>query len=147
MSIAFVFEVVLLALFGCFGILGNCLLIRLFVNMEVKVNFHKLMIALAIYDTTYILLSIGESYMPKIFKEYKTEGYQFYIAPMVLPIMEVLLTGSIYFTVGISLERYLTVCHPFFMNEKKWSEKRYIIPIIICCQYRCRLLHVNFIGN
>jgi hypothetical protein len=131
MWITFVFEVILVVILGFFGVLGNRLLIRMFSNTDTKLNFHKLMIALAIYDTIYILLCIIAFTVPEIFKDYKTEGYHFYIAPSCIPMMQVALTGSVYCTVCISLERYLTVCHPFFIAGKNWSAKRYIIPIVL----------------
>ena len=131
MWITFVFEVILVVIFGFIGILGNCLLILLFSNTERKLNFHKLMIALAVYDTIYILLCMIAFVVPELFTDYKTEGYHFYIAPRCVPMMQVALTGSVYFTVCISLERYLTVCHPFFIAGKNWSAKRYIIPIVL----------------
>ena len=131
MWITFVFEAVLVIIFGLIGIVGNCLLIKLFFKKETKVNFHKLMIALAIYDTIYIFLSIIMFAVPEIFEDYTNEGYHFYMVPKIIPMMQIALTGSIYFTVCISLERYLTVCHPFYVVSKRWSAKRYIIPIVI----------------
>ena len=132
MGSAFVFEVVLLFITGCFGVLGNCLLIKTFVKLEEKVNFHHVMITLAIFDTIYILLCIIVFAMPEMLPEsYKTEGYDFYIAPKAVAMLQVALTGSIYCTVSISLERYLTVCHPFYSALKNWTAKRYIIPIVL----------------
>jgi len=34
--------------------------------------------------------------------------------PFVLPLAQIGLTGSIYLTMAITLERYFTVCHPFY---------------------------------
>ena len=39
MMIAFIFEVVLVMVVGCFGIVGNCLLISNFIKLKMKVNF------------------------------------------------------------------------------------------------------------
>ncbi len=39
------------------------------------------------------------------------------------------LTGSIYFTMAITVERYLTVCHPFYKLSHEWPAKYYVIPI------------------
>ena len=129
MWISFVFEVVLGIIFGIIGLFGNYSLIRLFAKKETKLNFHKLMMTLSVYDTIYILLSMAVFSLPEISEDYKTQGYYFYIVPKALPMMQVALTGSVYFTVCISLERYLTVCHPFYIASKRWSVKRYIIPI------------------
>lgn len=41
------------------------------------------------------------------------------------------LTGSIYFTMAITVERYLTVCHPFYKLSHEWPAKAYIIPIFL----------------
>ena len=129
--IAFIFEVVLVMVVGCFGIVGNCLLISNFIKLKMKVNFHRLMIALAVYDTLYISLSILVFAIPEIFEDYKIKGYHFYIAPRAVPLIQVALTGSVYCTVSISLERYLTVCYPFYLAGKNWSSKRYIVPIVL----------------
>ena len=32
---------------------------------------------------------------------------------------------------AIAVERYVTVCHPFFKISHPWSPRKYIIPIII----------------
>jgi hypothetical protein len=33
---------------------------------------------------------------------------------LLLPLVHIGLTGSVYLTVAVALERYTTVCHPFF---------------------------------
>lgn len=127
----FIFECVLVMIAGSFGIVGNCLLIFKFIKFKIKVNFHWLMLALAIYDTIYISLCILLFAIPEIFEDYKIHGYYFYIAPKAVPLIQVVLTGSVYCTFSISLERYLTVCYPFYLSRKKWSSKRYIVPIVL----------------
>ena len=127
----YVIEVFLLTTVGSFGILGNCWLIGMFGRLQDKLNFHQLMMTLAVYDNLYIVLSILIFSVPEMFDVYKKDGYHFYIAPKALAVMQMSLTGSVYCTVSISIERYLTVCHPFYISAKRWSSKRYIIPIVM----------------
>ena len=54
----YVVEGILIIIFGALGALGNMLLIRLFFKKGVILNFQKLMVVLAIYDTVYIILSV-----------------------------------------------------------------------------------------
>ena len=130
MNIDFIFNVILLIIFGSIGIMGNILLIRLFMNTDTKVNFHKLMITLAIYDLIYIIFSFVAFALPELSEDYIKYGFHHYIATKAVPLLQVTLTGSVYCTVSVSLERYMTVCHPFYVADKKWSAKWHIIPII-----------------
>ena len=126
-----VFEVILLLIVGLIGIIGNILLIKSFLKIEEKLNFHLLMMTLAVYDTIYITLCALVFSIPEVFEDYRNNGNLLLIVPTALPIIQIALTGSVYCTVAISLERYLTVCHPFYLASKRWSAKRYIIPIIV----------------
>ena len=86
---------------------------------------------LAVYDTLYITLCALVFSIPEVFEDYRNNGNLLFVVPTALPIIQIALTGSVYCTVAISLERYLTVCHPFYLASKRWSAKRYIIPIIV----------------
>ena len=127
----FIFINELLLTFGCLGIVGNCCLIWLFLKVKVRLNFHQLMIVLAIYDSILVALCLIVFVLPEYVEHYKSQGFHYHIAPNALALIQTSLTGSIYCTVGISVERYLTVCHPFYLSRKKWSAKRYIVPIVL----------------
>ena len=71
MSMLFVLEVVLVVIIGCVGIIGNCLLIKLFMKTGAKLNFHRLMIALAVYDNIYVALCILLFAVPEVFEGWK----------------------------------------------------------------------------
>ena len=54
-----------------------------------------------------------------------------YIVPWSIPILQISLTGSIYCTMAISLERYFVICRPFYRYSKNWKPSMFILPIII----------------
>ena len=127
----FVCEVALMTFIGVFGILGNLLTITMFLRMgSNQLKFHRLMVLLAIFDITYIILNIWMFVVPGLSKPYHNRGYEYIFAPIAMPLTQICLTGSVYCTMAISVERYLTVCHPFYTASTKWSAKRYIIPIL-----------------
>ena len=131
MWVKFLFGGVLVLIVGCVGVLGNCVLIRLFIKSEPKSNFHRLMITLAIYDTIYVTLWMIVFAVPELSESYKKEAHHLVFASKAAAVIQIALTGSVYCTVAISLELYLTVCHPFYVARKSWSAKRYIIPIVL----------------
>ena len=126
-----VFEVVVLLILGVFGLIGNVSLIGMFLKAEKKLNFHWLMILLAVYDTLLILLFVTVITMPQLSEQYTSHGYYQCIAPIAMPLLQISITGSAYCTIGVSFERYMTVCHPFYMASHKWSAKRYVLPIVV----------------
>ena len=133
MWMEFIFEAILIAITGSFGIIGNISLTTWFANMDKKLHFHYLMITLAFFDTTYIITCILVFSVPLYFEGETIKPYYYYIVPKAIPIAQIALTGSSYCTGAISVERYLTVCHPFYSKQKRWSSKRYILPIVIFC--------------
>jgi len=48
-----------------------------------------------------------------MFMDEYTSKVKLYMLPYALPIIHMALLGSIYSTVALAAERYITVCHPF----------------------------------
>ena len=129
-SSKFLFEVVFLLIVGTFGIIGNLSSIIIFARIRNQLKFHRLMVMLAVYDTFCIVLSIVIFTFPLINKSFVTSGVYHHMVPKILPLVQIAMTGSVYSTIAISLERYLIVCHPFYVVSHDWSFKKYILPII-----------------
>ena len=125
----FTFEIVLLTIVGSFGIVGNTAAIVMFVRMKDQMNFHRIMIMLSTFDSILILLNIVTFVYLHFSESFNAVGYH-YIAQFMLPVAQIAMTGSIYSTMAITVERYLIACKPFYVVSNRWSANRYIIPIV-----------------
>ena len=53
-----------------------------------------------------------------------TFSVKVYILPYILPIIHIALLGSIYSTVALAAERYITICHPFMRYRCALKKKK-----------------------
>ena len=88
------------------------------------------MICLALFDLFYLFLALIMFSLPKFSKTFE-DGLWYVITPWAIPLIQISLTGSIYCTMAITLERYLAVCKPFYRITREWSARIFIIPIIL----------------
>ena len=126
------FQALMLLLISVGGLFGNSVMITKFFLMENehKLNFHRIMILLSMYDNVLILMCLLLFVAPILSELYKFGAFN-YIAPVALPVGEIAITGSIYSTIAITIERFLVVCCPFYAIYHWWSAKRYILPIVV----------------
>ena len=61
----------------------------------------------------------------------RAESWYARLVPVLLPLAQVGLTGSIYLTLAISVERYTTVVHPFFRLARAWTARHYVLPTAV----------------
>ena len=119
------------------GFIGNTTIAILFWKKSGRVNFHLLVMMLSIYDNLAILMNLSLFIIPNLIKSeanvqeiIQTEND---FIPFTFPVLEFALTSSIYFTVAITVERYLIVCHPFYAISRRWPIKTYMFSISLFC--------------
>ena len=121
------FDGVLVSIFGFIGIIGNILTIIVLMRPKFKDCFHKLLLALACYDTIFIICG-GINYTCRAFNAGSsifTLLFPFFIHPF----SYIGMSGSIFMTFAISIERFLGICYPLKFpphTRKAWF---YILPV------------------
>lgn len=128
-QVQLLFHGILLIVIGVIGVIGNISGIVHFCNMKRPLKFHWLMMTLFVFDTIFVLSAIVMFALPTLSEEYKANAH-LYIGPKTLFFIQMAMTGSLYCQIGFTIERYLVVCHPFYIVAKEWSVKRYIIPLV-----------------
>ena len=124
-------EGVFLLIIGTFGIIGNVSAIVVFTRQNLQKSFYGLMLSLAAFDLLYIITSILCYGIPPLSDEYeesKMYNSNFY---WIRALSKIAMTGSIYFTMAITVERYVTVCHPFYRVSHSWPTKRFVLFLVV----------------
>ena len=117
---------VCLVVVGIFGFVGNIITCITLLSGNLRRNsFYQLLIVLSIFDICFILsLGIRDGYQALACEPHNENvSHLTYIA------LDVSLTGSIYITVAISLERYFGIC--FTKKKIKCGVWIYVIPVLI----------------
>ena len=96
------------------GLIGNASAILVFGKPKrTQKNFYTFMFYLAIFDLIYVIVALWLFVLPQfsIVQSLMIGGHWYYIVPFAVPIGQISMTGSVYFTAVITFERYLTVCN------------------------------------
>ena len=111
-----------------FGIIANIFAICIFSKKSFKSNFNNLLIALAVCDLLFLILSIAES-TRQTFQDHRansssviglvTSIHHILFPYFLYPVHNILLSASILMTVSISIERYLAIFHPLVYRNRQ----------------------------
>ena len=119
----------LVSIFGCLGVLGNIISLRVLSQPKLRDCFHQLLLALACFDTLYIVIG-GINYTFKAF-DADSNAYTIAFPYIIYPITNIGLCGTIFMTVAISTERFLGICYPLHLPPKNRKSWFYILPVLI----------------
>lgn len=122
------FDGVFLSLIGVIGLVGNLMALIVLSRPKLRDVFHNLLFALACVDLLYIICG-GVNYTFRAF-EADSDIYTYLFPYFLHPFTQVAMTGTIFMTLAISIERYLGLCHPLLPPQarKSWF---YILPVIV----------------
>jgi len=124
-------EGVLLPVICAVGIFGNIASILVLTNKEIdlKPSFVNILICLAFYDLLFEILAVLMYSLPNLSLAYKDSVFPFFL-PYLLPLIHIALTGSVYTTIAVAVERCITVLAPF-TSIKSFHGFLYLCPIIL----------------
>lgn len=129
-------EGVLLCVFAVAGIIGNTISAVILSGKSMRNSFNLLLIALAIYDNTYLFGSILESFRKRF--DMLSDIHILLFPYFLYPVQMIAMTGSILMTVAIALERYVAVHYPInynlAMNDSRALKARlcrYLMPVVL----------------
>jgi len=113
------------------GLVGNLLSIRVLrsPNIDMKKTFREVLTMLAVYDCLFITTASASFSLPQLSDYWKVWVHP-HIFPWLLPLMQASLNGSIWSTVSVTVERYISVVHPHHWL-RQLSSAIYIVPVVI----------------
>lgn len=103
-----------IAFFGIFGNLA-CVFVFNHKSCDLKPSFSNILKCLSIYDMALLMGVLILYGFPNISMMYKM-FVEPHTTPIILPLTQVALTGSVYSVVVVATERYFSICKPFHKN-------------------------------
>ena len=109
-------EGIIIPIVAIFGLSGNftSICVLLSPSVDIKATFRHIITMLAIFDSCFILLASITFSLPLLLPTWKIWIHPF-LLPFTLPAIQISLNGSIWSTVMVAFERYLSVVHQYQM--------------------------------
>ncbi len=131
----FWFEGVLVPAAGAAGLLGNvlCILVLKRRDLDLTGSFINLLITLCVFDSLFIV-AVNLFYTLPIHSEFYDRQLIPYLTPALLPLIHIVLTGSVYSVVAVAVERYWIICDPFgrgVAHNHQQSGGKFVLAIIV----------------
>ncbi|CAG7711911.1 unnamed protein product [Allacma fusca] len=121
-----------------FGVMGNLTSAIVLFQPKMRISVTFLLMCLACCDTLFLLTNFLNFGLQALVFDYfigEEEGKEFvalYIEPYWRPLNRIALTGSIYFTVAIAIDRYVAVWWPLQSRYLcTWSRARYVAAGVV----------------
>jgi len=113
----FAIEGIAQSIVGLLGLIGNVtsIIVLFRKDMELKRDFMHILVTLICFDILCIVFNLMIFGFPRLWESYEQKVWP-YIIPTVLPLAQIALTGSIYSTLALAIERYISVCHPHYVG-------------------------------
>ena len=132
-------EGVLLTTVGTIGLIGNTVSIIVLSQSRMKNSFNQLLIVLAAFDSTFIILILVKAiFMVFKWSDPNAKTLFLYLFPyLIYPLRSISYNASIFTTIALSYERHKALCNPIQHRQAraKYSVKRrtlfYVIPILL----------------
>jgi len=119
---------VLVSIVGLIGFVGNTLALIVLSRPSLRDVFHQLLFALACFDILFIVCG-GINWSFRAFRA-ESDIFTYLFPKFIYPFTHIAMTGTIFMTVAITVERYLGLCHPLLSphSRKVWF---YLLPVIV----------------
>jgi len=108
----------------------NAAAIGILCRQKTSSLFVKLMITLVSYDLIYVFLFATCYSLPRLYNRFDDHVFP-HLAPFLVPITQMALSGSVYTTVALTVERYISVGFPFFRQRHNLKAWVFIVPVAI----------------
>lgn len=122
-TVEFFIEGIFMSSLGLFGIFGNLISIKVLSSTELDMlpTFRHLLKMLAAFDATFLIFTLS-LFCISSWSETYNEMVRPWLTPYWLPVIQIALTGSVWTTMAVSVERYLTVCLSYRSNKVRLNK-------------------------